>query len=129
MELGSWYRAQLVTKGFHQRLGVDYHDTFSPTLDAKLVQTPLPTSSLLSLQSGTALSNPSEFRAIRTTEDWAFVKRLLKYLCGTYHHGLQLYHDSPTSLLAFSNTGWARNINNFSSTSAYIVYLGRNPIS
>lgn len=24
------YKAGLVTKGFHQRLGLDYHDTFSP---------------------------------------------------------------------------------------------------
>ena len=96
--------------------------------DAKLVQTPLPTNSSLSLHFRATLSDPTEFRAVvgslqyllltrldisfavnklsqfmhkPTTKHWALVKRLLRYLCGTFNHGLQLYHDSPTSLHAF----------------------------
>jgi len=71
-----------------------------------------------------------------TTKHWAFVKRLLRYLCGTPDLGLQLYCDSPSSLHAFSDAlhayfdaDWAGDPDHFSSTCAYIIYLGRNPIS
>ena len=43
--------------------------------------------------------------------------------------GVLLYRDSRLSLHAFSDADWAGNKDDFSSTSAYIVYLGRNPIS
>ena len=74
-----------------------------------------------------------------TTYHWSFVKRLLRYLVGTIDDGLQLYKDSTLSLHAFSNTSlglqafsdadWARDKDTFCSTSAYVVYLGPNPIS
>ncbi|KAE8697600.1 hypothetical protein F3Y22_tig00110621pilonHSYRG00550 [Hibiscus syriacus] len=96
-------------------------------IDARPVATPLATSHILTLQSGTTL-NLTQFRAMvgslqypsltrpdiayvvnklsqymhrPTTEHWNAVKRLLRYLCGTIDHGII----------------------------AYIVYLGRNPIS
>ena len=90
--------------------------------DAKPVLTPIPTSPHLMLKSGTPLSDPTEYRTVvgslqyllitrpdlafavnklsqymhtPTTEHWQFVKRLLRYLCGTVNDGLQLYRDSP----------------------------------
>ena len=61
---------------------------------------------------------------------------MLRYLCGTPDHGLQLYSASPPSLHAFSDAlyaysdvDWGGDLDHFSSTSAYIVYFGRNPIS
>ncbi|KAJ0079223.1 hypothetical protein Patl1_23741 [Pistacia atlantica] len=63
------------------------------------------------------------------TEHWALVKRLLRYLCGTINDGLHLFKDSPLSLHAFSDANWVGKPEDFSSTSAYIVYLGRNAIS
>ncbi|RVW70497.1 Retrovirus-related Pol polyprotein from transposon RE2 [Vitis vinifera] len=130
---------------------------------AKPVQTPLPSGTKISLHSGDKLSDPTEFRAVvgslqyllltrldiafavnklsqfmhtPTTEHWTLVKRLLRYLCGTPDHSLQLYCDSPLSLHAFSDAlhaysdaDWAGDPDDFSSTGAYIVYLGRNPIS
>ncbi|WKA00146.1 hypothetical protein VitviT2T_018534 [Vitis vinifera] len=131
--------------------------------EAKPVQTPLPSGTKISLHSGDKLSDPTEFQAVvgslqyliltrldiafavnklsqfmhtPTTEHWTLAKRLLRYLCGTPDHSLQLYCDSPLSfhafsdaLHAYSNADWAGDPDDFSSTSAYIVYLGRNPIS
>ncbi|KAL9444346.1 hypothetical protein AB3S75_017517 [Citrus x aurantiifolia] len=64
-----------------------------------------------------------------TTEHWSFVKRLLRYLVGTVDDGLQLYKDSDLSLHAFSDTDWAGDKDTFCSTNAYVVYLGKSPIS
>ncbi|KAK9214347.1 hypothetical protein WN944_006336 [Citrus x changshan-huyou] len=132
--------------------------------NAKLVLTPLPTSSAaISLTSGTPLSDPTPYRAAvgslqylsltrpdisfavnrmaqfmhqPTTEHWVLVKRILRYLSGTLDKGLLLYRDSPltlhgfsNSLHAFSDADWAGNKDDYSSTSAYLVYLGRNLVS
>ena len=123
---------------------------------AKPVLTPLHTSPPITLHTGSLLSDPSEYRAIvgslqyllltrpdiafavnklsqfmhkPTSYQWLLVKRLLRYLCGSVNEGILLYRDSPQSLHAFSNADWAGNKDDFTSTSANIVYLGRNPIS
>lgn len=102
--------------------------------EAKSVLTPLPTSPSLMLNSGSSLSDPTEYRQVvgslqyllitrpgiafavnklsqymhcPTTEHWSFVKRLLRYLVGTIDDGLQIYHDSSRSLHAFSDADWA----------------------
>ncbi|KAK0608038.1 hypothetical protein LWI29_024579 [Acer saccharum] len=64
-----------------------------------------------------------------STDHWELVKRVLRYLCGSLDEGILLYRDSPVSLHAYSDADWAGNKDDYSSTSAYIVYLGRNPIS
>lgn len=63
-----------------------------------------------------------------TSDHWTVVKYLLWYLCSISNHGLVLYRNSFLSFHVFSNANWAHNKDNFNSTSAYIVYLGRNPI-
>lgn len=57
------------------------------------------------------------------------MKRILCYLCGTHDQGILLHRKSPLSLHAFSDAYWAGNKDDYTSTSACIVYLGRNPIS
>ena len=47
------------------------------------------------------------------------VKRVLRYLKGTAHHGILIRRHSPLQLHAFNRT----------STTAYIVFLGANTIS
>lgn len=60
---------------------------------------------------------------------WQALKRVLRYLKATIYHGLHLKRVSPLKLQAFSDADWPRNLDDRSSTSAYIVYLGSNPIS
>lgn len=57
------------------------------------------------------------------------LKRLLRYLCGTLHHGLIIHRDSPLTLHAYSDADWARDKDDYIYTTTYIVYLGKNPIS
>jgi len=53
----------------------------------------------------------------------------LHYIYGTLDEGVIVHCDSPLSLHAFSNVNWAGDKDAYSSTSAYIVYFGCNPIS
>lgn len=81
----------------------------------------------------------SQFMHCPTTEHWSLVKRLLRYLAGTVNDGLQLHNDSHLSLQpftetslslhAFSDADWAGDKDSLCSTGAYVVYLGKNPIS
>ena len=123
---------------------------------AKASSTPLPPGYQPSLAEGAPLSDPSEYRATvgslqylaltrpdicfavnklsqfmhqPTDTHWQLVKRLLRYLSGTLHDSLLLHRHSPLSVHAYSDADWGGNKDDLSSTSAYIVYLGRNPIS
>jgi histone deacetylase 1/2 len=123
---------------------------------AKPVSTPLPTSPSISLHSGTTLSDPTEYRTIvrslqylsmtrpeityvvnklsqymhqPSIEYWALDKRILRYLCSTLNEGIIIHSNSSISLHAFSYADWAGDKDDYSSTSVYIVYLGRNLIS
>ncbi|RVW71213.1 Retrovirus-related Pol polyprotein from transposon RE2 [Vitis vinifera] len=102
--------------------------------EAKSAPTPLATSPILTLQSGTPLSNPTEYRTVvgslqylsltrpdiaytvnklsqfmhqPTSDHWNAVKRLLRYLCGTLDHDITLRRTSPLALHAFSDSDWA----------------------
>ena len=83
-----------------------------------------------------AVNRMAQFMHQPTTEHWVLVKRILRYLSGTLDKGLLLYRNSPLtlhgfsdSLHAFSNADWAGNKDDYSSTSAYLVYLGPNLVS
>ncbi|KAI9198873.1 hypothetical protein LWI28_023553 [Acer negundo] len=118
--------------------------------NAKPVQTPLPTSPLITLHSGTLLNDPTTCRTVvgnpqylsltcldisfdvnklskymhqPTSDHWDLVKRLLRYLCGTLDDGIVIHRNSLISLHALLNADWASNKDDLSSTSAYIVYL------
>lgn len=124
--------------------------------NAKPVPTSMVTHPPLSMHNGTPLANPTEYRALvgslqylcltrldisfavnklsqymhKPTEDhWTALKRLLRYIAGTTSQGLLLRRNSPVNLHAFTDSDWARDTDNYISTTGYIVYLGRNPIS
>lgn len=66
----------------------------------------------------------------RPTQDhMRYLRRLLRYLQGTSNMGIVLHVDSPPILHAFSDADWARDKDDYISTTAYIVYIGKNPIS
>nr|GLL46186.1 Retrovirus-related Pol polyprotein from transposon RE2 [Ipomoea trifida] len=85
----------------------------------------------LTLDSGIAyvVNKLSQFTHRPTTDHWAAVKRLLRYLCGTLNHGIFLHKVNPVSLHAYTDANWAGSKDDYTSTSAYIVYLGRHPVS
>ena len=71
----------------------------------------------------------SQFMHQPTIDHWNAINRLLRHLCGTINHGIILHSHSNLSLHVFSDADWAGDKDDFTSTSAYLVYLGRNPIS
>ncbi|XP_021768102.1 uncharacterized protein LOC110732462 [Chenopodium quinoa] len=54
---------------------------------------------------------------------------LLRYLSGTSNMGLTWHKNSPLTIHDFFDSDWARDKDDYISTTPYIVYLGRNPIS
>lgn len=62
-------------------------------------------------------------------DDWLAVKRLLRYLKGSLHHGLLLRRPSSLQLTAYSDFDFGGTLTDGKSTSAYIIFLGPNPIS
>ena len=123
--------------------------------DAKPVATPMATDPPLTIH-GQPLADPTSYRTLigslqylgLTRPDVSFavnklaqymqrpteahmqaLRRLLRYLQGTSHKGLLLYHSSPNTLHAYSDSDWARDKDDYISTTAYIVYLGNNAIS
>ncbi|XP_050917836.1 uncharacterized mitochondrial protein AtMg00810 [Lathyrus oleraceus] len=71
------------------------------------------------------LSNPLE-------DHWKAVKRILRYLSGTFHHGLIIQPASvqqPLSLLGFCDADWALDPDDRRSTSGACVFLGPNIVS
>lgn len=57
------------------------------------------------------------------------VKRLLRYIKSSLHHGLLLRPTTSLTLTAYSDSDFGGNLTDGKSTSAYIIFLGPNPIS
>ncbi|GJU68305.1 ribonuclease H-like domain-containing protein [Tanacetum coccineum] len=57
------------------------------------------------------------------------LKRILRYVQGTLHYGLQLFSSSTTDLVAYSDADWAGCPTTRRSTSGYCVFLGNNLLS
>jgi hypothetical protein len=123
---------------------------------AKPCKTPMQPGLILSKTYGTSLSNPFLYRTIVgalqyatiTRPDLAFsvnkasqfistpidvhwqaVKRILRYVKGTLHHGLLLRHSPQLCLNAYCDADWAGDPDDRRSTTGYVVYLGLNIVS
>ncbi|KAL8166907.1 hypothetical protein V2J09_008406 [Rumex salicifolius] len=124
--------------------------------DCKPVSTPLNASTRLTRNSGTILASPTEYRMLLgslqylsltrpdvafavnklsqfmhspTTDHWAALKRLLRFLNGTLDTGLVIHAGSPLTLHCFSDADWAGDTDDYVSTTGYLLYLGKTPIS
>ncbi|KAJ9550514.1 LOW QUALITY PROTEIN: hypothetical protein OSB04_014559 [Centaurea solstitialis] len=92
-------------------------------LDAKPMPTPMESNTRLTLAMGTPLDHPKDYRALVGS---------LQYLALTrpdIAFADQYISQFPLKLHAFSDSDWAGDKTDYISTGAYIVYLGRNPIS
>jgi len=76
-----------------------------------------------------AINKLSQFMHKPTVTHWVATKRLLCYLKQTIFHGIHIRKAAAPCLTTYSDVDWAGNINDRTSTSAYITFLGCNPIS
>ncbi|KAF5460890.1 hypothetical protein F2P56_020726 [Juglans regia] len=128
----------------------------SNMLGAKDVSIPLLTTTALKLINGTNSVDSTEFRNVigalqylsltrpdisfvvnklsqfmhkPTTTHWTAAKRLLRYLKHTIFHRIHIRKNSLSTLTTYTDAYWAGNFDDRTSTSAYISFLGTNPIS
>jgi hypothetical protein len=59
---------------------------------------------------------------------WIAVKRILRYLRDTIDLDLRFSKSRSMLLSAFSDTGWAGNVDDRRSTGGYTIFLGDNLI-
>lgn len=139
----------------HMRYILDLLSRFK-LLNAHPVSTPMATHPELSINYRTRLSNATEYRSAvgrlqylaftrpdisyavnklsqfmhaPTLDHWQAAKRVLRYLTGTASHGLYFSRNNSSSLHAYSDADWDGDADGFISTNAYIIYLGKHPIS
>ncbi|CAL1377251.1 unnamed protein product [Linum trigynum] len=126
-------------------------------LDATPVSTPLAATASLTLHNGTSPTDATRFRQVLgalqylvytrpdivytvnklsqymhspSAHHWQCLKRLLRYACGTISYGLATRRSSlPMRVTAFADSGWVGNLDDRTSTSTYLVYLGSTLIS
>lgn len=76
-----------------------------------------------------SINKLSHFMHAPLQTHWQALKRLLRYLKGTIHHGLVLNRNSSLTLSAFSDSDWGGVHSAGRSTTAYLLYLGTNIVS
>ncbi|XP_019100845.1 PREDICTED: uncharacterized protein LOC109132864 [Camelina sativa] len=124
--------------------------------DVKSVATPMSSGHILTFSSGEILHDPSTYRATveslqylgltkpdiafavnrlsqymhqPLTLHWEAVKRVLRHLAGNANMGIFFSVKAPFNFHVYSDVDWAGNRDDYTSTGAYIAYLGRVPIS
>ncbi|KAF5455446.1 hypothetical protein F2P56_025019 [Juglans regia] len=71
----------------------------------------------------------SQFMHAPTQDHFTMVRRILRYVKGTAHHGLHIQNSSTLDLYAFSDADWAGCPQTRRSTTGFCTYLGSNLIS
>ena len=76
-----------------------------------------------------AVSNVAKYCSKPTKEHWTAVKRIMRYLKGTYNFGLLYKESNLSSCTGFSDSDWAGDLDNRKSTSGYIFQVGGTAVS
>lgn len=71
----------------------------------------------------------SQFLQAPTENHWQAGKRILRYLKGTKHLGLQLYKSTNLSLQGYSDADWACDSADRKSIGGYCVFFGKSLVS
>lgn len=75
------------------------------------------------------VNSARKFLQVHTMDHFQAVKRILRYVKGTLSFGLSFSRDSSLQVLGYSDTDWARFVENRRSTYDYSIFLGENLIS
>ncbi|CAM8929486.1 unnamed protein product [Rhodiola kirilowii] len=75
-----------------------------------------------------AVGKLSRYTSNPSTHHWEAIRRVLKYLKGTMHHGL-VYAGFPSVLEGYTDASWITNLEDHSSTSGWVFLLGGGAIS
>lgn len=70
-----------------------------------------------------------QFMHAPSERHWCAVKRLLRYLNGTRDYGICLRSSPSLYLHSFSDADWAGDFTDRTSTGAFVLFIGPNPIS
>ncbi|KAG8489617.1 hypothetical protein CXB51_017591 [Gossypium anomalum] len=124
--------------------------------NAKSVNTPMISSSILSKSDGDFLSDPTDYRSLAgalqyvvltqpdivyainqvcqfmhapTTEHLTALKRILRYLRGTIDYGLIFRPSDRLSLVGYADANWGLDFDDCRSTTGYCIFFGHTPVS
>ncbi|KAK2991702.1 hypothetical protein RJ640_019494 [Escallonia rubra] len=76
-----------------------------------------------------AVNKACQYMHSPTETHWTYVKRILRYLCGTIDYGLMFNRSRFWDVQAFTDADWAGNVDDRKSTGGFAIYLGGNLIS
>lgn len=76
-----------------------------------------------------AINKLSQFMHNPRQNHWQALKRVLRYLKGTIHHGLLMNKISSLTPSVFSNSDWGGVHSAGRSTTTYLLYLGTNIVT
>lgn len=71
-----------------------------------------------------AVSHAARFCSKPTSQHLTAVKRILRYLRGTTHHGLLFKSNGSKSIIGYSDADWGGDITDSKSTTGYLFQLG-----